>query len=149
MILFWNLAKIRYLRRKYKVAAYHLKPPLWCLNIVSRLAAHKVSEQLRSAYIWKVKTTHLASLNLHFYFNFGKSMLHLNVIYYVRSIISFSRFLGRTPRCVPRPGAKRACRQGWLITSHSPQHSSLACPAVFSAPWTGLPLGKTEITEAH
>lgn len=40
-----------------------------------------------------------------FYFNLGKSVLDLDVIY-VRSIISFSCFLGSTPRCVPCPGAE-------------------------------------------
>jgi len=94
-----------------KVAAYHLKPPLWCLNTLSILAAHKISEQLRSVYIWKVKTTRLACPNLHF---IPQQINALGVMYYMRSMISFSGFLGRTPRwCSPPRRRERAGKVDW------------------------------------
>lgn len=83
-----------------------------------------------------------------FYFNLGKSMLDLDLIYYVRSIISFSGFLGRTPRCVPRPGAESVPAR--LIDILPLTAALILClPCGFSTLWTGLPLGKTEMAGAH
>lgn len=83
-----------------------------------------------------------------FYFNLGKSMLDLDVTYYVRSIISFSGFLVRTPRCVPHPGAESVPAR--LIDNLPLTAELIPClPCGFSAPWTGLPLGKTEMAGAH
>lgn len=63
---------------------------------------------------------------LAFYFNLGKSMLDLDVIY-VRSITFFSCFLGSTLRCVPRPGTESVPER---LIDNLPLTATLITPAL-------------------
>ncbi len=143
IVLFLTTYEVLCLKRPCKAASTiwkHLHDPLVsCLS----WQLTKFQNSFRSAYRWKVKTIfHILLVWICILFQpwqiRARSRRNICEINYFLLLLSCKY---PEVRSLPSPGqAQGACkRQGWLITSHSPQHSSrLPCGFLSSVEWTFL-----------